>query len=119
VPEKVTIRTVLGWSNLVSFGEVFTFVQGIMTFLVVTDVFYERIIQDKILPKMNANLGLLGLSHSHHARTRCGRCLDEGIAMRELDQDISTSCPVAVSSRPKRLLPSRSTIASDEQRRWR
>lgn len=60
---------------MINFGDAFTIVQSIMTFLIVTDVFYERIIQNKLLPKMSTNVSLLGITRRHSDKTACNRCL--------------------------------------------
>ncbi|MBS7623025.1 hypothetical protein KEJ39_05045 [Candidatus Bathyarchaeota archaeon] len=51
-----------------NFGDAFTVVQSIMTFLIVTDVFYERIVLNKLLPKVCANVSLLGISRKQSER---------------------------------------------------
>ena len=60
---------------MTNFGDAFTIVQSLMTFLIVTDVFYERIIQNKLLPKISTNVSLLGVARSHGGKTACGSCL--------------------------------------------
>lgn len=58
-----------------NFGDAFIIVQSLMTFLIVTDVFYERIIQNKLLPKIGPNVSLLGIMRSHSDKTACDKCL--------------------------------------------
>ena len=60
---------------MTNFGDAFTIVQSLMTFLIVTDVFYERIIQNKLLPRISTNVSLLGVARSHGGKTACGSCL--------------------------------------------
>ncbi|MEM2941809.1 MAG: hypothetical protein QXT81_00035 [Candidatus Bathyarchaeia archaeon] len=52
-----------------NFGDAFTVVQSIMTFLIVTDVFYERIVLNKLLPKVCTNVSLLGIARKQSVRT--------------------------------------------------
>jgi hypothetical protein len=59
---------------MISFGEVFTFVQSIIGFLVVSDIFYERIIQNKLIPKMNNDSEIIGLDIRQPKGTRCSDC---------------------------------------------
>lgn len=59
---------------MINFGDIFTVVQSIMTFLIITDVFYERIIQHKLIPKISPNIGLLGLDRGRAYQPRCDEC---------------------------------------------
>ena len=59
---------------MISFGEVFTFVQSIIGFLVVSDIFYERIIQNKLIPKMNNDSEIVDLDTREPKGTRCSEC---------------------------------------------
>lgn len=59
---------------MISFGEVFTFVQSIIGFLVVSDIFYERIIQNKLMPKMNNDSEIVALDTRRPKGTRCSEC---------------------------------------------
>ena len=61
--------------GMIDFGDAFTIVQSLMTFLIVTDVFYERIIQNKLLPKMSPNVSLLGIKRNSSEKIACGKCL--------------------------------------------
>ena len=58
-----------------NFGDAFTVVQSIMTFLIVTDVFYERIVLNKLLPKVYTNISLLGITRKQSDRTVANRDL--------------------------------------------
>ena len=59
-------------------GEVFTIIQSMMTFFVVSDMFYERILRNKLLPKLNAALGLPGLDRDELHKPRCNGCFLHG-----------------------------------------
>ena len=67
---------------MMNFGDAFIIVQSLMTFLIVTDVFYERIIQNKLLPKISPNVSLLGIVRSNSDKTAYDKCLlgDSGAA---------------------------------------
>jgi len=62
-----------------------------MTFLIITDVFYERIIEHKLIPKIGPNIGLLGLDRGHTYQPICGECLHGSSIGEQRRSDLSSA----------------------------
>jgi hypothetical protein len=76
---------------MINLGDIFTVVQSIMSFLIISDVFYERIIQHKLIPKISSNIGLLGLDRDHTYQPRCDECLHRSSIGEQRHSDLSSA----------------------------
>jgi len=102
---------------MMSFGEAFTLIQSVMAFIIVTDVFYERIIQNKLLHRINVSLSILRLDQSRLHKLKCSKSMctqgnDETWGGGKRNMSLTGSA----ITRPSFILPSlHPTAASDSQ----
>ncbi len=93
------LRRLVKTTNL---GDVFTIAQSMMTFLIMTDVFYERIIQHKLVPRMNPNISLRGLDRGHIHKLGCEECLHRNqVSKLQPAGSIQVETSKAVKTAPK------------------